>query len=62
MKECDSRSWIGGEEIPSRYHTIQGEDKEEVATGGFLQIEDKGKCSVIHKLLYNISIHVHKFQ
>jgi hypothetical protein len=29
MKDCDSRSWIGGEGISSRGHTCQGEERAE---------------------------------
>jgi hypothetical protein len=35
MKECDSRSWIGGEEIPFRDHTGQGEERTKATIGGF---------------------------
>jgi len=34
-KECDSRYWIGGEGIPSRDHTGQGEEKAEAVADGF---------------------------
>jgi hypothetical protein len=51
-KDCDSRSWIGGEGISFRVHTDQGEDREEVVAGGFQLIEARGKCSIIRKLSY----------
>jgi hypothetical protein len=47
MKDSDSRSWIGGEGIPSRDHTSQGEERAEVVVGGFQRIEVRGKCSVV---------------
>jgi hypothetical protein len=38
-KDHDSISWIGGEGIPYRDHTSQGEERAEAAAGGFQSIE-----------------------
>jgi hypothetical protein len=35
MKDHDSIYWIGGEGHPSRDHPGQGEERVEVAAGGF---------------------------
>jgi hypothetical protein len=59
MKDCDSRSWIGGEGLPSRDHTCQGEERSEEATSGFHLIEARGKGSIIRSMLYNIFECVH---
>jgi hypothetical protein len=59
MKDCDSRSLIGGEGLPSRDHTCQGEERSEEAASWFHLIEARGKGSIIQSMSYNISECVH---
>jgi len=50
MKYCDSISSIGGEGIPSRDHTREGEQRAEETTCGFKMTKSRGKCSSIQNL------------
>jgi hypothetical protein len=60
MKDCDSRSWIGGEGLPSRDQVK--EKREQRNTGGFQSEEATGECHVIQSFSYRFFVHVHGFQ
>jgi hypothetical protein len=62
MKDCESRSCLGGEGNPSRDNISQGEERLESTTCGFQLIESRGKGSAIHRFLYNICVCVYGCQ
>jgi hypothetical protein len=62
MKDCDSRSCLGGEGIPYRDHISQGEERLEATTCGFQLIESRGKGSAIQRFSYNIYVRVYGCQ